>query len=61
MLDRPDGNDKHYDRKYPDMHDRLDSLYDRISEFEDIIADIEEKIGGAYGEKITAKQLYKIF
>ena len=42
------------------MHDRLDILYDRISELEDIIADIKAKISGAYGEKITANQLYKI-
>ncbi len=26
MLDRLDVNDKHYDRKYQDMHDRLDVL-----------------------------------
>lgn len=60
MLDWLDVNDKHYDRKYQDMHDRLDILYDRISELEDTIADIEGKISGAYGDKITADQLYKI-
>ena len=60
MLERLDVSDKHYDRKYQDMHDRLDILYDRISELEDIIADIKAKISGAYGEKITANQLYKI-
>lgn len=60
MLDRLDVNDKHYDRKYQDMHDRLDILYDRISELEEMIADIEVKISGAYGEKITANQLYKV-
>ncbi|MDE7331169.1 MAG: hypothetical protein K2O16_02860 [Lachnospiraceae bacterium] len=27
---------------------------------EDAIADIEEKISGAYGEKITADELYKV-
>ena len=47
MLDRLDVNDKHYDRKYQDMHDRLDILYDRISELEDAVADIEKKISGA--------------
>lgn len=25
--------DKHYDRKYQDMHDRLDNLYDKINEY----------------------------
>ena len=60
MLDQLDVNDKHYDRKYQDMHDRMDILYDRISDLEDMIADIEVKISGAYGEKITANQLYKV-
>ena len=60
MLDWLDVNDKHYDRKYQDMYDRLDILYDRISELEDMIADIEVKISDAYGEKITANQLYKV-
>lgn len=60
ILDRLDVSDKHYDRKYQDMHDRLDILYDRISELEEMIADIEAKISGAYGEKITADQLYKV-
>lgn len=60
MLDRLDVNDKHYDRKYQDMHDRLDILYDRISELEDMISDIEVRISGAYGEKITANQLYQV-
>ena len=60
MPDRLDVNDKHYDRKYQDMHDRMDILYDRISDLEDMIADIEVKISGAYGEKITANQLFKV-
>lgn len=60
MLDKLDVADKHYDRKYQDMQDRLDNLYDKISELEDIIADINEKINGAYEKQITAKQLYKI-
>lgn len=33
---------------------------DWISELEDAIAEIEEKISGAYGEKITADELYKV-
>lgn len=60
MLDKLDVADKHYDRKYQDMQDRLDNLYDKISELEDIIADINEKINGAYEKQITAKQFYKI-
>lgn len=60
MMERLDINDKHYDRKYQDMQDRMDILYDRISDLEDAIADIDARIRGAYGEKITTDQLYKI-
>lgn len=34
MLDKMDVEDKHYDRKYQDMQDRLGNLYDKISELE---------------------------
>lgn len=60
MMERLDIGDKHYDRKYQDMQDRQNVLYGRISELEEAIADIEVKISGAYEEKITTDQLYKI-
>lgn len=60
MMERLDIGDKHYNRKYQDMQDRQNVLYDRISELEEAIADIEVKISGAYEEKITIDQLYKI-
>ncbi len=46
--------------KYQDMQDRLDNLYDKASELEDTMADIDSQIGGVYEKQITAKQLYKI-
>lgn len=60
MSEKVDVSDKHYDRKYQDMQDRLDNLYDKVSELEDTIADINSQIGGAYEKQITAKQFYKI-
>ena len=60
MLDALDVNDRHYDRKYQDMQDRLDNLYDKISEIEDAIQDVTEKINAAYGEHLTAQELYKV-
>ena len=60
MLDKLDVMDKHYDRKYQDMHDRLDNLYDKISEYEDSIADITARIEAVYGNQITGKQIYDI-
>lgn len=61
MLDRLDVNDKHYDRKYQDMQDRLDTLYDKISELEAAIDDLNEKITKTHGDEITANQVYQIF
>lgn len=60
MLDKLDVSDKHYDRKYQDMQDRLDTLYDKISDIEDAITDINEKIHSAYSEHLTSKEIYKI-
>ena len=60
MLDKLDVMDKHYDRKYQDMHDRLDNLYDKISEYEDSIANITARIEAVYGNQITGKQIYDI-
>ena len=44
MLDRLDTGDKHYTRKYQDMQDRLDNLYDKVAEFEEAMKDIDAKI-----------------
>ena len=60
MLDRLDINDKHYDRKYQDMQERLDNLYDNISELEDEIAEVDGKINAAYGEHISAQEVFKV-
>lgn len=60
MLDRLDVTDRLYDRKYQDMQERLNNLYDQIGEIDDSIADINEKISRVYEEQITAKQLCQI-
>ena len=59
MLDRLDTGDKHYTRKYQDMQDRLDNLYDKVAEFEEAMKDIDAKIGAFYGKEITGKKLYE--
>lgn len=48
MIDRLDVTDKHYDRKYQDMHDRLDNLYDKIGDIDDQLRDVNEKIQMAF-------------
>ena len=60
QLDRLDVTDRHYDRKYQDMQDRLDTLYDRIVDLEEKIDDVTDKISGAYDENLTSKQLCKV-
>ena len=59
MLDKLDVNDRHYGRKYQDMQERLDNLYDRISELEEMLSDVETKISASCGEQITGKQVYQ--
>ena len=59
MLDRLDTGDKHYTRKYQDVQDRLDNLYDKVAEFEETMKDIDAKIGASYGKEITGKKLYE--
>ena len=60
MLDKLDVTDKHYDRKYQDMQDRLDNLYDKIGDIDELLKEINEKINRAYGKQITSKQVYQI-
>lgn len=59
MLDKLDVNDRHYERKYQDMQERLDNLYDRISELEETLSDVETKISASCGEQITGQQVYQ--
>ena len=60
LLDNLDVNDRHYDRKYQDMQDRLDNLYDKISAVEDSISDITQKINAAFSEHLTSQELYGV-
>ncbi|MSS13798.1 recombinase family protein [Porcincola intestinalis] len=60
MLDGLNVGDRHYDRKYQDMQDRLDNLYDKISDIEDEMADLNAKIHNAYAEHLTVQELYRI-
>ncbi|MCM1267092.1 MAG: hypothetical protein NC302_04230 [Bacteroidales bacterium] len=59
MIDRLDSRDRHYDQKYQDMSDRLDNLYDRISELDEEIAGVDARIQAAYEKQITGKNVYQ--
>ena len=59
MIDRLDSGDRHYDQKYQDMSDRLDNLYDRISELDEEIEGVDARIQAAYEKQITGKNVYQ--
>ncbi len=59
MIDRLDSGDRHYDQKYQDMSDRLDNLYDRISELDEEITGVDARIQAAYEKQITGKNVYQ--
>ena len=60
MMDRLDISDPHYDRKYQDMLDRQDTLYDRIAALEDSIAQVNQKIRDAGERRLTIEQICRI-
>lgn len=59
MIDRLDSGDRHYDQKNQDMSERLDNLYDRISELDEEIEGVDARIQAAYEKQITGKNVYQ--
>lgn len=60
MLDGLDMNDRHYDRKNRDMQERLNNLYDQITDTEDTLRDVDRKIEASEEERISAEGMYRI-
>lgn len=60
MMEKLDPSDRHYDRKMQDMQDRLDGLYDKISETEEAEEEIKKKLETFKQEKLSAKEIYEI-
>ena len=44
QMDNLSVSDKHYDKKYEDMQERLDKLYDEIEEIETLIEEVETRL-----------------
>ena len=57
QMDRLDVNDRHYDRKYQDMQDRLDGLYDRIDELNGALEDVKARINSVSEATESAEQI----
>ena len=60
QMDALDVSDRHYNRKYQDMQDKLDSFYDRINELEAYLSDVLNKMNGALNTQITTEGIYRI-
>ena len=59
MIDQLDVGDKYYDRKHQDMTDRLNGLFDKSVELEEMIEEVSEKIKAANRNQISGKQVYQ--
>ena len=59
QIDSLDIMDKHYDRKYQDMQNRLDKFYDEISTLEDSIAEVENRMLSIRQQKISGDNVYE--
>ncbi len=59
QMDSLDINDRHYDRKYEDMQERLYKLYDEIEIVESGMEEIRARIHNVEQEKLTSDQIYQ--
>ena len=60
QIDALDIMDKHYDRKYQDMQDRLDSLYEQMGDIEEKIETVNKRIDNLLKERLSADTIYKV-
>ena len=57
-MDNLSVSDEYYDKKYEDMHVRLDKLYDEIEEIETFIEAVETRLYNIKQEKISGDNVY---
>lgn len=59
QMDSLDINEKHYDRKYQDMQDRLYALYDDIDAVEAKVAEVQSRLQNIQQQKISGDNVYQ--
>lgn len=59
-MDALDVSDKFYDRKYEDMQDRMDKLYEEIGAIEDEIDTISMRIDNINKKQLSKDSIYRI-
>ena len=58
QIDTLDILDKNYDRKYDDLQKRLDTIYDKIGDAEELVSETEDKLSNIQKDKITGDNIY---
>jgi len=59
QTDKPDINDRHCDKKYQDMQDRLYALYDDIEAVEAKITEAQSRLQNIRQQKISEDNIYQ--
>lgn len=60
MMEKLDESDRHYEKKIGDMRNRLDGIYDKMTDIEEAMKDITSKIEKAHSDHLNARQMYKL-
>ena len=58
QIDTLDVTDRHYDKKYQDMQNRLYDFYDEIEGVEEQITEMQSRISNIKEEKISDENVY---
>ena len=59
QIDRLDDTDRHYEEKYHDMQNRIESLYDEIAEVNASLETVQMQIQGIREERISQERVYE--
>ncbi|HFI0305815.1 TPA: recombinase family protein [Streptococcus suis] len=60
QIDNLDCDERHYEQKYYDLNERLNTIYDKIDEIEELLTECEEKKSVILKDKMTADNVYNI-
>ena len=59
QMDHLSVSDKNYDKKYNDMQERLDKLYDKITDIENAMEEVETRLYNIRQDKISEDNVYQ--
>ncbi|MXQ73060.1 recombinase family protein [Clostridiaceae bacterium DONG20-135] len=59
QIDQLDYSDKHYEEKYSDMQNRMNSLYDEIAEAQESLETVQMQIQGIHEQQISQERIFE--